>query len=98
MNAVASTANETLTRTLFAVNGVGHELVTHTTGKGRVEVYVEYDDAPGLMQFRGYYDEICVNDHKLAARVRPMSETHAATHRDFWKGYLPGAQTWLHAT
>ena len=96
VNAANTTANENLTRTLFTVAGVQHELVTHVTGNGRIEVYVEYADGCGLMQWRGYYDQVCVTDRALSERVHPMLAQHEAARREFWKnGYLPGAEKWL---
>jgi hypothetical protein len=96
MNA-ETTSNETLTRTLSEINGRRYELVTHKTGKGRVEVYAEYEDGCGLMQWRGYYDEVCVSDRALAEVVHPLLSQHNDSHRAFWATYLPGASAWLHA-
>lgn len=95
MNAAMTTTTETLTRTAAEINGRRYELATFKGG--RTEVYVEYADVPGLMQFRGYYDEVCVNDRKLAEVIHPLLSQHQTAHRDFWATYLPGAATWLRA-
>ena len=86
---------ETLTRTATEINERAYELVTFKGG--RTEVYVEYADEPGLMQFRGYYDEVCVSDRATAEVVHPLLSQHQAAHRDFWATYLPGAASWLRA-
>lgn len=90
-------ATETLTRSTFQVNGIALELVTHKTGKGRVEVYQEWDDGCGTMRFMGNYDEVCVANPKVAERAHQVLAQHQAAHRDFWRTYLPGASTWLAA-
>lgn len=94
MNATTKTT-ETRTTTIANVNERAYELVTFKGG--RTEVYVEYADEPGLMQFKGYYDEVCVNDRKLAEVIHPLLSQHQAAHRVFWATYLPGAATWLRA-
>lgn len=94
---IETSANVNLTRSTFSVNGVRHELVTHKTGKGRVEVYREYDDGCGIMRFEGFYSDVCVDAPHLSAAVHPMLARHQAAHRDFWSAYLPGASAWLHA-
>jgi hypothetical protein len=94
---MAATTNTTelLTRTTTEIGGRRYELATF---KGRsIEVYVEYADEPGLMQFRGTYDEVCVSDRKLAEVIHPLLSQHQAAHRAFWATYLPGASAWLRA-
>jgi hypothetical protein len=93
--AIETRTSELLTRTFFVVEGVRHELTTFKNG--RTEVYVEYADGCGLMQFRGYYDDVCVNDRKLSERVHSALAPHMDAHREFWKSYLPGAANWLRA-
>lgn len=95
MNAATTTTTETLTRTTAEINGRRYELATFKGG--RTEVYVEYADEPGLMQFRGYYDDVCVSDRATAEVVHPLLSQHQAAHRAFWATYLPGAATWLRA-
>lgn len=95
MNAATTKTAETRTTTIATINERAYEFVTFKGG--RTEVYVEYADVPGLMQFRGYYDEVCVNDRKLAEVIHPLLSQHQTAHRDFWATYLPGAATWLRA-
>ena len=48
----------------------------------RVEVYVEYADAPGFMRFVGYYDDLCVDTRPrvkaLVTAIYPAIGTHLA--------------------
>jgi len=71
-----------------------------TTFKGgKTEIYREYSDSPGLMQFLGYYDELCLSaaGTKLSETIQPTVVRHLEAHRAYWKSFLPGAATWLHA-
>jgi hypothetical protein len=74
--AIETRTSQHLTRTFFVVEGARHELATFKGG--RTEVYVEYSDKSGLMQFKGYYDEICHKDRKLSERVHSALQTHLA--------------------
>lgn len=80
MNAARTISTQNLTRTHFVINGVAYELSTFKNG--RTEVHVEYADEPGLMQFRGYYDVLCMTDRKLSATVHPFVSGHNQTHSE----------------
>lgn len=87
-----TTHTDTLSTTKTFINGVEWEVTTFKGG--RTEIYSEYADNPGMMQFLGYYDDLC-DDPRIAGTVQPTVVTHLQGHRDYWKQYLPGAVAWL---
>ncbi|TXH11644.1 MAG: hypothetical protein E6R03_14120 [Hyphomicrobiaceae bacterium] len=75
-----STLHYAGTRTEGKSNGRSFELVTLTSGTFP-EVYVEYADVPGLMEFKGYANEIPSN---LYSELRYAIETHCCSHYEWY--------------
>lgn len=95
MENLTTTANTTLTQTLGTLNGRAYELATYKGG--RVELYEEYADQPGLRAFVGYADEVLPHLPATFARdLAPLFRAHHQAHADFWATYLPGAERWIH--
>lgn len=72
------------------------ELVTFRGGK--TEVYREYPDIPGLFQFLGYYEDLCVQGQSLLThQIQPQISRHQRQCCDAYQraGLLPGAEAWV---
>jgi len=82
-------------QTFATIEGKRYEMTTWKAG--RVEVYQEYQDQPGLFQFLGYYQEMPMLPPVLGAALHEVYEAHQAQIQDFWTTYLPTAQKWLEA-
>lgn len=67
------------------------ELVTYKGGK--VEVYRGYADQPELMQFLGYYEDLCATE--IGALIHSKVVKHVEEHRNYWRKFLPGAVSWV---
>ena len=62
-----------LISTKFTANGQRGEIVTYLPrARCRQEVYREYREYPGLMQFLGYYDEIAHTIPRVAEVAHPF--------------------------
>lgn len=88
------THSEKLSTTKTFLRGREWEIATWKGGK--TEVYREYADQPGLMQFLGYYEDVC-RDAQIAEQIQPTVMAHLAAHGNYWRSYLPGAEVWMAA-
>ena len=90
----SATSSETLTRVLAEIDGRGIELARFKGGK--IELYQDYADQPGLPQFIGYVEDVAHHIpapfwRALQPALAALNEAHAA----HWGAYLPGADKWL---
>lgn len=89
---MVTTHTDKLSSTLVTLKGVRWEVCTFRGG--RTEIYREYEDGCGLMQFLGYYDEVSV---AIQAQIHPTVSRHLESHQEHWRPFLRGASTWLAA-
>lgn len=92
MTAAKHTANTSLISSVALLQGRLYEVTTYKGG--RVEVYRESSEDPGLHLFLGYYDELCTNP-RIAEVVHPLVLAHEEQKSQFWSTYLPGAEGWI---
>lgn len=86
-----ATATTKLVRTIHtSTKGINFELTTFRGGK--LEVYREYADQPGMFEFLGYYQDLASSP--VAAQVHPFIAAHQAVCRQACEGWLPGAAAW----
>lgn len=94
MEVMRTIHSEKLSTTKITLQGRDWEIATWKGGK--TEVYQEYAEHPGLMQFLGYYEDVC-RDAQIAEKIQPVIVSHIKAHRDHWRSYLPGAAVWMAA-
>jgi len=86
-------ANATLSTIRFVASGRGYELTRFRAG--RVELYEEYSDSPGLFAFVAYLDDVA--SHLPASHSREIAialDALNTAHDAHWAAYLPGAAQW----
>jgi len=88
------THSEKLTTTKTTLRGREWEVATWKGGK--TEIYREYEDAPGLMQFLGYYEDVC-RDAQITEQIQPVVVAHLLAFKTYWRSFLPGAEVWMAA-